>query len=594
MIWSSSVLALLLLLLLIGGMAFREPLLRRLLADRLALLEERYQLEIRYDELSFSGLTTVAVEGLSVTPLERDTLLTLDSLEVSLRLSALIRGQVAPKRVSLAGIGVQVVERDSVSNLDFLKRKKTGKAGKDEKEEDTGKKAEAGQEAGSEQETAVEASLFSRSYNLLNRLFDLLPHDTRLHRLTFKAEQDSNYLRLDLPELSVGRRDSEKPDALCLMGRTRIRNLRLLHPRISPEVVQLDSGQLDFHLHVSPHFIELDSTSMVRFNEVHFHPYLRLDNRGSGRFQAAVNSDWFPARQLFNSLPRGLFTTLEGLRVKGDLKYHFLFDLDFDCPDSLQFVSRMQERGFAIDSFGRTDLRKMSGPFSYTAYDDGRPVRSFVVGPEYEHFTPLAEIPELLQMCVLQSEDGAFFYHQGFLPDALREALAFDIKARRFARGGSTISMQLVKNVFLNRNKNIARKLEEALVVWLIEGRHLTSKSRMWEVYLNIAEWGPMVYGIREAADYYFGKRPSELTLEESVFLSSIIPRPKHFYWSFNPDGTLRESQSGHFHLIARRLAAKGMITERQAEEIDLAKVVLTGPARERFRQQTDSIGGKL
>lgn len=78
--------------------------------------------------------------------------------------------------------------------------------------------------------------------------------------------------------------------------------------------------------------------------------------------------------------------------------------------------------------------------------------------------------------------------------------------------------MQLVKNVFLNRNKNIARKLEEALIVWLIETERLTSKERMYEVYLNIVEWGPLVYGVQEAATYYFKKRPSQLTAEESIF----------------------------------------------------------------------------
>ena len=103
--------------------------------------------------------------------------------------------------------------------------------------------------------------------------------------------------------------------------------------------------------------------------------------------------------------------------------------------------------------------------------------------------------------------------------------------------------MQLVKNVFLNRNKNIARKLEEALIVWLIETNRLTSKARMFEVYLNIAEWGPMVYGIREAADFYFSKRPSQLTLEECIYLASIIPKPKHFMTSFTNSGQLRESQ---------------------------------------------------
>ena len=108
--------------------------------------------------------------------------------------------------------------------------------------------------------------------------------------------------------------------------------------------------------------------------------------------------------------------------------------------------------------------------------------------------------------------------------------------------------MQLVKNVFLNRNKNFARKLEEALIVWLIENERLTSKERMYEVYLNIVEWGPLVYGIQEASAYYFNKRPSQLNTEESIFLASIIPKPKHFRSSFadiQVTGAARNSLAG-------------------------------------------------
>ena len=78
--------------------------------------------------------------------------------------------------------------------------------------------------------------------------------------------------------------------------------------------------------------------------------------------------------------------------------------------------------------------------------------------------------------------------------------------------------MQLVKNVFLSRKKTIARKAEEALIVWLIENNNLTSKERMFEVYLNIIELGPGIYGVGEASRFYFNKKPAELTLSESIF----------------------------------------------------------------------------
>src|SRR6185295_15378504 len=110
---------------------------------------------------------------------------------------------------------------------------------------------------------------------------------------------------------------------------------------------------------------------------------------------------------------------------------------------------------------------------------------------------------------------------------------AANYKAGKFVRGGSTISMQLVKNVFLTRNKTIARKIEEALIVWLIENNRLSSKERMYEVYLNLIEWGPNVYGIGEASRFYFYKSPADLSLAESIFLAMIVPRPKGFKYNF-------------------------------------------------------------
>ena len=102
--------------------------------------------------------------------------------------------------------------------------------------------------------------------------------------------------------------------------------------------------------------------------------------------------------------------------------------------------------------------------------------------------------------------------------------------------------MQLVKNVFLSRNKTIARKLEEMLIVWLIESNHLTSKERMFEVYLNIAEWGPMIYGAAEASRYYFAKEPSQLK-----------PCRVHFYGQYYP-----QAKTGP--LLLRRVAVEAVL----------------------------------
>jgi membrane peptidoglycan carboxypeptidase len=115
----------------------------------------------------------------------------------------------------------------------------------------------------------------------------------------------------------------------------------------------------------------------------------------------------------------------------------------------------------------------------------------------------------------------------------------------------------------------------------------------MLEVYLNIIEWGPDVYGAREAAQFYFRKDPAWLTLEESIFLSMIIPSPRSFMYFLN-DSTLQvnDNHEPYFQMMGRILARKKVITEEQAEQIDYRKVVFTGRAKQVAEQWRDRIRG--
>eukprot|EP01137_Pigoraptor_chileana_P020547 Opistho-2@83041 len=145
-----------------------------------------------------------------------------------------------------------------------------------------------------------------------------------------------------------------------------------------------------------------------------------------------------------------------------------------------------------------------------------------------------------MQKCVLTSEDPSFYSHRGFINEAFKESIAKNIKTRKFSRGASTISMQLVKNIFLTREKTLSRKLEEILLVYILENNHISSKERMLEVYFNIIEWGPNIYGIGEASQFYFQKRASDLNLNECLFLAIIIPSPKKFMYRLENDHELK------------------------------------------------------
>lgn len=140
--------------------------------------------------------------------------------------------------------------------------------------------------------------------------------------------------------------------------------------------------------------------------------------------------------------------------------------------------------------------------------------------------------------------------------------------------------MQLVKNVYLTRKKTVARKAEEALIVWLLETNRLVSKSRMFEVYLNIIELGPGIYGIGEAAAFYFSKRPSELNLAESIFLAHLLPHPKWYRSSFDSLGQLKPYLSDYYRIMSNFMLKKSLISQEQYDALK-PEIILNGPARE-------------
>jgi monofunctional biosynthetic peptidoglycan transglycosylase len=137
------------------------------------------------------------------------------------------------------------------------------------------------------------------------------------------------------------------------------------------------------------------------------------------------------------------------------------------------------------------------------------------------------EISPYLVEAVLIGEDDKFWEHGGFDVDAIVKAVERDIKERKFKVGGSTITQQLAKNLFLSPSKNPARKLKEAILAWRME--RALSKERILEIYLNVAEWGDSVYGAGAASVHYFGKRVKNLEPMEAARLAAALPNPKRY-----------------------------------------------------------------
>ncbi len=140
----------------------------------------------------------------------------------------------------------------------------------------------------------------------------------------------------------------------------------------------------------------------------------------------------------------------------------------------------------------------------------------------------LDEISPHLAHAVLLSEDDTFYQHHGFDLNETWEAVKINWRKKRYAYGGSTISQQLARTLYLSPKKNLIRKLKEALLTFRLE--RALSKRRILEIYLNVVEWGRGIYGAEAAAQYYFAKSAAALTPDEAVALASILPSPRR--WS--------------------------------------------------------------
>lgn len=147
---------------------------------------------------------------------------------------------------------------------------------------------------------------------------------------------------------------------------------------------------------------------------------------------------------------------------------------------------------------------------------------------------PFSRISPYLVKAVLIAEDDKFWKHEGFDFEAIEKAVEKDIKQKKFKFGGSTISQQLAKNLYLSPSKNPARKIKEAILTWRIE--KTLSKKRILELYLNMAEWGEGIFGIGAASFHYYGKSASDLSPEEAARLASVLPNPR----KYSPTGTSR------------------------------------------------------
>lgn len=182
----------------------------------------------------------------------------------------------------------------------------------------------------------------------------------------------------------------------------------------------------------------------------------------------------------------------------------------------------------------------------------------FLLGPKNRYWTPSADIPAEMKWAVILAEDANFYKHEGVDVKAIKKAIRHDLEKKSLARGASTITQQTAKNIYLSREKTITRKVKELYLALRME-QELT-KGRIIELYLNVAELGPMVYGVGHASRYYFGKQASSLTPRECAFLAAMLPGPRVAYNPYrNMAKVLRRSD-----MILKLLKGKRVLSDEE------------------------------
>ena len=597
--------------------SFRNNALHWIIEKKITDFNKKYPAKLLIKHSTFKGFLGIEFDDIYIIPENKDTLFSSKSAYIKLRIFPLLLGKIKLNDLEIANSKVNLVKIKSVDNFSFLLSKKPK-----EKNKVTNYASNL---------DILSDAIFSKiprnilldnfSLNIIFdscktffSIFDFKMYNnnfkTIIHVKENKLEQDwisdgslnlnkrTIYFRiyseqgkitipvvknkygllLSFDTLKAGLlKNYYSNDNYYLSGYSSIDKALVNHKRISLKDVNVNKAAFDFDIIIGKNDIELDSSSTLAFNGFELNPYFYYKKVEKAKQYTFKLRNEFLAQRLFSSLPTGLFTNFEGIQTTGSIKLFIDYYIDSSQPDSLKFNASLTGHDFNVLKYGVTDFAMINKPFNYIVYENGKPANTIMVGPDNPEFTPLDDVSKYLKEAILISENGGYYMSSGFDIASLRLAIIENIKQKRFVRGGSTIEMQLVKNLFLNKNKNIARKFEELLIVWLMQTNNLCDKDRMYEVYLNIVEWAPGIYGIHEASEYYFKKSPSKLTLAESLFLASILPKPKWFKYSFDKKGSLiPEYNQMFFNGIASVLLQKDVIEPSDTVDL-LSKVRLKG-----------------
>ena len=293
-------------------------------------------------------------------------------------------------------------------------------------------------------------------------------------------------------------------------------------------------------------------------------PIARRGPAGINTFKARLVIPSIDCQKVLNAIPPEMAPYLAGYKLTGMFDTDVDLDIDWANLDATKLDGHVGIRHCKVTDEPADSPKRLKTEFEHYVEVEKGQWTSFVVGESNEDFVPIDQISPYLVKSIMSTEDSAFYQHHGFIVSEFKSALINNLKAGAFKFGASSITMQFVKNVLLYREKTLARKLQELFLTWHVE--NTLTKDRIMEIYLNVIEYGPNLYGIGPASWHFFSKAPKDLNPVEAAFFSTILPSPKERYKQYCA-GTLTKWTMGKIQRILAIELKRDRLTQPEYDQ---------------------------
>ncbi len=370
------------------------------------------------------------------------------------------------------------------------------------------------------------------------------------------------------------------------VGTAKVRDFGFQSWRISHAPVRGLEGEVGFTVEVEPerHRARLQLESM-RLGQARLTGSLTLERPPGqrGKVDARVSMPRQRCDRVAEAIPEVLVPRLAGWRLRGEMQFDALLTVDLDKPAELELKVDGDVERCEVLSLGREiDLEALRGRgFVHHPVEPTRGRLEHVkVGPGTREWVASHLLPDFVKAAAIVTEDRNFLNHKGVRWELVARALKLDLEKERFVYGGSTITQQLVKNLYLTREKTLARKLEELIISWQME--RVLTKDEILTMYINVIEYGPDLYGIKRASRHYFGKLPWELSPLEAAFIMGLKPYPHAGYKQW-------EAQTLN-HWWVKRVSHVMDMMQRREKAITETEVLAAAPYQPLFRKPEEPL----